>query len=268
MTHEEIIDAVDARFPGLRCDPVAVADQLARRFPEGAPLPAEGVAEIALALACAAGDPPGLALFEAHYLDVVPLALARMKLGADRVDEIRQLVRQKLLVAEPEQVPKVVSYAGEGRLRGLVQVVAVRTAVSALRKEGRMVGDHELARHPDPEQDPELAYLKAHYRAAFAQAFEASLRALSARDRNLLRLQLEGGLTVEELGRVYGVHRATATRWLTRLRAELLKETRRRLGAVLEAPEAELDSVIRLVKSRLDLSLHRMLQTMADPVSE
>lgn len=261
MTPEQITAAVESRFPGLACDADAVAHHLAGREASTSP---EGVAEIALALGCAAGDATALSLFEAHYLDVVPLALARMKLGPDRVDEIRQLVRQKLLVAESEKPPKVVGYAGEGRLRGLVQVVSVRTAVSALRKEGRMVGDDDLARHPDPERDPELAYLKAHYRAAFAEAFEASVRALSSRDRNLLRLQLEGGLTVEELGRVYGVHRATATRWLTRLRADLLKDTRKRLGAKLDAPDTELDSVIRLVQSRLDLSLHRMLQTVTE----
>jgi len=261
MSPEEITAAVSARFPGLSFDPAAVADRLESRDGLSA---LEGVAEVALALGCAAGDATALSLFEAQFLDVVPLALARMKLGADRVDEVRQQVREKLLVSKSAAPPKLLDYAGEGRLRGLVQVVAVRTAVSALRKDGRMIGDDDLARHPDPESDPELSYLEAHYRAAFAEAFEGAIRALSSRDRNLLRLQLEGGLTVEELGRVYGVHRATATRWLTRLRSDLLKDTRKRLGTSLDAPDAELDSVIRLVKSRIDLSLHRMLQTVAD----
>ena len=64
---------------------------------------------------------------------------------------------------------------------------------------------------------------------------------------------------------MYGVHRATATRWLAQIRAQVLAETRRRLGEVLAVPARELDSVMDLVQSRLDVSLQRMLTERSSP---
>ncbi len=61
------------------------------------------------------------------------------------------------------------------------------------------------------------------------------------------------------MGKLHQVHRATAARWLQSIRDALLERTRVELQARLGAGAADVDSVIRLVASRLDVSLERVL---------
>jgi RNA polymerase sigma-70 factor (ECF subfamily) len=166
------------------------------------------------------------------------------------------------LVAKAGGHPKLDQYAAGGRLRGLVQVVAVREAISLLRKHKRAPHDDDLTALASPEHDPELRYLAAQYRAAFSQAFEAAVRKLTSRERNFLRLQSQAGMNVEQIAAMYNVHRATATRWLTKIREQLLAETQRGLAAELAISTRELESVMRLIQDNLDISVQRMLQTI------
>ncbi|MFC1610733.1 transcriptional regulator, partial [Myxococcota bacterium] len=82
---------------------------------------------------------------------------------------------------------------------------------------------------------------------------------LSAKDRNLLRQSLLDGLSIDQLGAIYRVHRATAARWLAGARERVLKETLSALRQRLKIDEAEFKSLINLVRSQLDLSLARLL---------
>jgi RNA polymerase sigma-70 factor (ECF subfamily) len=168
------------------------------------------------------------------------------------------------LVAEPGAA-RVVEYAGRGRLRGLVQVVATRLAVDHTRAKDRPGGGDELDDLVAIADDPELAFLKATYRAAWREAFTAAVGDLDARARNLLRLHHLGGATLEQLAAMYGVHRATAVRWLADARAGLLRGTRRRLTAALAVSPAELDSILALIGSRLEASVGRLLADDGDP---
>ena len=75
----------------------------------------EALAELYLACGCSRGDKAALAHLDARYLASVPAALAHMRLPAETIDEVRQLVRHKLLVAEPGKAPKLEGYAGRGK---------------------------------------------------------------------------------------------------------------------------------------------------------
>ena len=186
-----------------------------------------------------------------------------MKLAAATVEDVRAAVRDRLLLADGGHRPKIIDYAGQGRLRGLVQVSAVRTAISLLRhakKELPVAGDDVAARLATPEYDAELALIKAQYRAAFAAAFAEAARELDARDRNLLRLHHLGGVTLEQLASMYGVHRATAVRWLAAARDRLFAGTRDRMKQQLT--DTELDEVMDLIQSRLEVSVRRLLSSI------
>ena len=216
--------------------------------------------ELALAHGCAAGDPAALAALERHYLAGIPAGLGHMKLPAAVVDDVVQLTRARLLVAEPGATPRILEYAGQGRLRGLVQVVAARAAVDHTRGQRRFTGDDDsLADLAAVADDPELQFLKAHYREAWKAAFTAAAGDLDARDRNLLRLHHLSGVTLEQLAAMYGVHRATVVRWLADVRRRLLDGTRSRLGATLAVSSEELDSILALIGSRLEASVGRLL---------
>ncbi len=265
LSHEAIARAGQA-WPDLKISQAVFATYVEQRAHARGALDEEALAELFIACGCHLGDRIALSLFDTRYLNVVSVALAHMALSADQVDEVRQLVRHKLLVAEPGAESKLDGYAGRGKLRGLVQVVAVRAAISMIRKNKPHVKrSDDLAELPDnAHDDPELAYMKKTYRAAFKRAFQAALGSLTSRQRNVLRLHHFGGLTVEQVGKVYGVHRATATRWLAQIRASLMSATGERLGADLNIPPAELGSLMGLIRSRLDVSVQRLLESHSD----
>src|SRR5262245_28483153 len=54
--------------------------------------------DLFLATACAAGDPAALRHFDANFIAGVDGRVARFELSADKLDELRQKVRTKLLV--------------------------------------------------------------------------------------------------------------------------------------------------------------------------
>ncbi|HVQ13645.1 MAG TPA: sigma factor-like helix-turn-helix DNA-binding protein, partial [Vicinamibacterales bacterium] len=103
--------------------------------------------------------------------------------------------------------------------------------------------------------DVELEVIRRRYCSAFEAAIARALAALPVRDRTLLRLRFVERVEVDRIATMYGVHRATATRWLADGRVRLVDETRRILTTELGATGAEIDSIAGLVRSHLHVSL-------------
>ena len=78
--------------------------------------------------------------------------------------------------------PKLLGYAGKGALRGLLKVTATRTAISMLRKGGRVGPGDDPVLDPEASRDFEASFLKERYRGAFREAFEAHRRQAFRRD--------------------------------------------------------------------------------------
>ncbi len=252
-----------AAWPGVRVEPRELVEVLAHKLAGDDPpaLAAAALAEIHLAVACARGDAGAITAFDRAYLDVVPKALAGMKLPAATVEDVRATVRDKLLLADGDRPPRVVEYAGRGRLRGLVQVTATRTAIDRIRHEAREV-ELPVGRDLAAPVDVELSLIKAQYREAFSAGFAQAVAAASRRDRNLLRLHFIGGVTLEQLAQMYGVHRATIVRWLASAREAVFGATRTHVAETIGAPPEELDEMFELVRSRVELSVERLLASV------
>jgi RNA polymerase sigma-70 factor (ECF subfamily) len=225
-------------------------------------------ADLYLACACAAADPRALAAFDALYLAGAPAALARMHLGASEVDEVLQIVREKLLVAAgPGRPPRIRELAGRGSLDGLVRVVAIRTALN-LRRARRRRSEHPDGSLVDVlmgETDPAAGISMAEARAELKRAFEQALARLDARQRNLLRLHLCHRLGIDDIGRLHQVHRATAARWLERIREQLRRDTRAVLSAVHGGRDSAIEDLLHLADSQLHISFERLLATRPGP---
>jgi hypothetical protein len=63
------------------------------------------------------------------------------------------------------------------------------------------------------------------------------------------------GATLDELARLYRVHRATVARMLGRARELVLAATRNHLVSQLEVPSQDIDSILRMIWSRIEISL-------------
>ncbi len=245
----------------------AFATHLAAQDPSTLSL--DGAVEIALADACARHDQAALIAFDQSFLAVVPRRLAHMRLDRAVIDEVMQQTRIKLLTQHaPGAPPRLLNYAGTGKLAGLVHVTASRLAIDLIRAQsvGHVDSPDSLVEASD---DPEMTYLKAHYQTAFADACRAALAALTPKDRNLLRLHHLDGVGLEKLATMNNVHRATIVRRLADIRAAILLGTRQRLATSMGGATAtELDSVMGLIASQMNASVQRLLASAAAPVPD
>jgi RNA polymerase sigma-70 factor (ECF subfamily) len=252
------IAAARAAFPG-----VSVPDDVFRAYVEarrrdGGPKP-EHAASLYLACACTRGDKAAVRAFESQFIPEVKRALGRLRLSNEELEEVVQRLRSQLLVGEGDVPPRIASYTGEGDLRGFLRVTAVRSALK-LKRGDKLVADPDAALEvASARDDPELSYMKELYRESFRASFRAALDGLGDRDKNLLRQHFVDGLGIDALGRMYGVHRATAARWVQAAREELLAATRREFAARTRASKRECDSLLRMVQSRFDVTLRRLI---------
>jgi RNA polymerase sigma-70 factor (ECF subfamily) len=213
-----------------------------------------------LTCACVRGVPAAVRAFEKEYVGEIQRAGERMRLSADAAAELTQILRQELLVGRDGGRPKLAEYAGRGDLRGWLRVTATRAALKVIRRQGKFKDDDSaLLEARSADDDPELSYMKALYRDAFRAAFRDAVAALDARDRNILRQHFVEGMTIDDLGAFYRVHRATTARWLAAAREHLLAETRKGFLRHARVSPRECDSVLRMVQSRLEASLWRLL---------
>ena len=212
--------------------------------------------DLYLACACLHGDSGALAAFDRHCLSVIDRALPRLGIDADTIREVKQRLRHTLLVAESGP-PRLAGFAGRGELRSWIRVLAVHEALAIARQAERHITADEdrLVELACAGASPELEYCKRVYRREFELAFREAVQSLSDRERILVRQHFLDGVSVHDLGRLYRVHRATAGRWLERARDAILAATRARLMERLDVPPAELESILRLVLSRLEISL-------------
>lgn len=217
-----------------------------------------------LALACVAGSAAAMRTFEGRYLDSVEGVLQQRGLSADERAEVRQRIRVRLFVAQREGTPVVLHYAGQGRLGGLVRVVAIREA-ARLRS-----GIVPRALSPDDlgGRELDLRVLDQRQQRLAKSAFERAAEGLPRRDRTILRLHYARGVSGPRLAKMYGVHRGTAARWIESARINLL----RRFLAEVEAAAPELGVHERQrfdtwFRSNVELTLSRVFKTAAPVVS-
>jgi RNA polymerase sigma-70 factor (ECF subfamily) len=214
--------------------------------------------DLVLAFACAELDAVALRAFDAAYLSLIPRYIARFDLSAHLGAEVGQRVRMKLLLGQP---PGIARYRGHGPLAAWVRVSAVRVAidVASTAWSGDELDDKKLGLVESLADNPEIATLKNAYREQLTTAIEETLAALGLRDRTLLRLQVVDGLGIDAIAGIYGIHRATAARWLGAVRARIFQELRDRLTPFTAASTGELRSIVRLLGHELRVSAAEIL---------
>lgn len=220
-------------------------------------------ADLFVALGCAMGDRSAIGVLESECIREAGKSLAKRRTPEDVVEEANQNVRERLLVGQGR--PRILDYDGRGDLRSWVRVVVVREAIHvAKRRSNEVPLAYELLERPSLQDTPEAAYFRAHYRAAYKEAFEVAVGALSSRERALLRQQIVLGMNVDEIALLYDVHRATAARWVQAARDELLAKVRSNLTARLNISRADMISILRMLESQLALSMSRLLRVTED----
>jgi RNA polymerase sigma-70 factor, ECF subfamily len=242
--------------PGIDVPQAEFERYLAERLPTPDPSTAH-VEDLYVACGCALGNGPALAALDRELTSVVPGAVSGMKLDASAVQEVVQLIRQKLLLGGEDGRPRILDYAGRAPLKSWLRAMAVRVALNFKRDEKVHAHEDEdlLDNLPDADEDAELRHMRGKYKKELKDAFRAALDALSPEERNQLRLHFVEGVPLDKIGRLYEVNKSTVSRWLARSRETLLKEMRQVLAERLNLAHPDVDSLIRLAVRHFELSL-------------
>lgn len=211
------------------------------------------VGDLYLTCACAAGRSEAIALLQQQHRPRLRATLHTLRLSAAQCEELEQALWVRLFVHESGVRPQIESYSGKGPLRSWLCIVAARAARRLVQRHGPELDDDRLLELAGSDPGSELGLLKQRHRKQFHAAFHHALRALSARERNLLR-SLLSGMTNAQIGLLCGVHPGTVKRWMAEVRARLLAETQALLMAQLGIDRSEVESLIRLLGSDLDMS--------------
>jgi RNA polymerase sigma-70 factor (ECF subfamily) len=253
------IEAGRAAWPDVALDELAFVRHLAGLAKESLP-PRSHAGDLWIACACAAGVPGAAAAFERAYRPVIEKAVARV--DRHSVDEGTQAVLVSLLVADPGARPRIAEYGGRAALKTWLATVAANATLRLHRRRDDQ--PHETLSGLAEEianAEPELALAKFRHRADLEAALRDALANLDARQRMLLRARHVKGWRLERLATMYRVSRATAARMVTAAHEALSQETKRLLRERLKLSRSEMESLVQLLQSQLEVSLVKLLGT-------
>lgn len=201
----------------------------------------------------------------ARQLSEIKLAVGRVRVDADIAADAQQILLERLLVVPPGGgAPKIATYDGRGPLGAWLRVAWAREALylQKRRSAGEQPEDtDQLLAFAVAERDPEVELLKREYHAKYRESFARAVSTLSSRERALLRQHLVLTMSIDEVGTIYGVHRATAARWINDAKEKLLRALLADLRSTLGVSADEARRIRQLIESRLDVSVHRLLRS-------
>jgi RNA polymerase sigma-70 factor (ECF subfamily) len=257
-----LVERARQEVPGVELDPVGFVAHVAERVtfdrhgqPVLRPLHA---GDLWIAYGCVIKHAGALAAFEQRFAPEIKKALTRSFEPA-LADDAEHALRERLLLVADDQPSRLSSYAGRGALASWLRAAAVRQAVDLMRSRRELpadpatLGDTAIG-------DPLLAQLKDRYRAEFRAAFSDAAAQLTDRERTLLRYRFVDDLSIDEIGVLYGVHRATVARWLASIRESLFELTRSALMTRLSIADSDVDSLLRLIDSQLEISIEAVMR--------
>jgi RNA polymerase sigma-70 factor (ECF subfamily) len=233
------------------------------------------VEDLFLAHACLDGDAAALRTFDATYVAQVRSYVGRFSFAASDLAEVEQLVRVRLLAGLS---PKLAQYTGAGPLARWVRVAAVRVAVNfvASRPELPSTADvsseeelaFAVANSPNPEDQVVDLLMTARHRDLVRDVLGEALASLPRHEKAVLRMHLLDGVAVETIAREFAVHRATAARWVSSIRAQVAETVNRRLSRQLGASASQVRSLFRGLRFDLELGMNRLLPAPRDAAPE
>jgi len=194
--------------------------------------------ELFLALACSLGDGIAWEHFVDDYLPLVRRFAERAcRASAEAEDLAQDLVAALIPPAAPGKPSRLAGYNGGGSLGAWLRVTVARAAIDRFRRDRRQISlevmEEQGSELPAPSADSARERagepLDAHWGPVLSKLLEEELRLLPARDRLILALYYLRGVRLEAIGRQFGVHEATASRWIEAAR----KRVRKRVEAAL-----------------------------------
>jgi RNA polymerase sigma factor (sigma-70 family) len=245
--------------------------------------------DLYLAIGCAGGDRIAWECFADDYLPLLRKFACQACKNCDAGEDLAQeiitvLLGESAAAGEKEGKPsaadqgsedrgsagaggKLMTYNGRGSLAGWLRASVAHAAIDRFRRGGREVSlDEPAAPGPGLSQTnagqavPGEEALDARWGPILSRALEHELSSLSAHDRLFLNLYYLQGVSLKSIGRQFGVHEATASRRLERLRQEVRRRVERTLRKNYGLGSRDISSLWHWVCENENPALESVLQ--------
>lgn len=219
-------------------------------------------ADLGVAFGAISGSSEAWRILDTQYFSESVRVLGRLQLTQSQLDDVCQHTRTRLFLPGPRGVAKLQQYMARGSLTAWLKMVVTRDAIDMLSKkevELPAFGDDFWDALPASQDDSEMALLRRQYGAQLKDTVESVVADMHEEHRCVLRYHLVEGLTIDDIAMILGVHRATVARRINKARDEMAKTTRERMREHLQVSASQFASVMRLIDTQIDLSLHRLL---------
>lgn len=247
---EGILAEVASEVP-WRVEIADTASFVRERVDEREPSPAQ-IRELSLARACLQGDEAAIAAL----LEIVHEVAPRVRWPEVEVGDRAARIWAHVMSDDANGICRLATFDGRGPLAAWLRVVSARLARRERpRPEVELDPEEGLAAWWATAAAAERDLIKDMYVDRVREAFRASVSSLRQEDRVLLHLHYRRGVSLENLTRVYGVHRVTLSRRLGAARKQILERAVSAMTESTTMTEHECRSLLRTLRSRLELSL-------------
>ncbi len=184
--------------------------------------------DLFLATACAHDDRVAWEHFADDYLPILKNFAAHACGNSSDGEDLAQEITTKLL----KEKRRLAGYNGRASLANWLRVAVSHAAVDRFRRTKRQTSLEDLdnsAALADPVKDDAEESLDSRWGPVISAIANECLGQFSAHDRLLLGLYYLQSVPLKDIGRQFGIHEATAYRWLDRMRRDIKKQVERQL---------------------------------------
>jgi RNA polymerase sigma-70 factor len=227
--------------------------------------------DLCLAVACAKGDEAAWEDFFRDYRSYLLSVARTMTSDASAAEQLADSTFAELYglrESEGARISKFSFYSGRGSLRGWLRAVVFQLSADAHRQTSRFVQPEEtddldkLARVAEPTDrrvSAEASFIRERYKVAVSDALRRAIDALEPRERLLLAYYYYDEMTLREIGRLFDVHEATISRWLTKVQKRTRKLVEKSLARDHRFNRREVAEAIQLAAEEMDISVREYL---------
>jgi RNA polymerase sigma-70 factor (ECF subfamily) len=227
--------------------------------------------DLCLAVACAKGDEAAWEDFYRDYRSYMVNIARTMTHDAGAAEQLADSTFAELYGLRESggaRVSKFSFYSGRGSLRGWLRAVVFQLSADHHRQTSRLVQTEEpedmdrlvlAADTGERHAAPEVSFVNERYRAAIADALRRAVAELESRDRLLLAYYYYDEMTLREIGRLFDVHEATVSRWLTKIQKRIRKLVEKGLARDHHFNRHEVSEAIELAAQQMDVNVREYL---------
>ncbi len=205
--------------------------------------------DLFLATACASDDRVAWECFADDYLPMLRKFASQACGGSGKGEDLAQEIAARLL----GEKHRLAGYNGRGSLAGWLRVAVSHAAIDRFRRMRKQVSLEDLQEwdtqtaHNNPTSRDGEESLDSRWGPVISRVANEIMSRLSARDRLLLGLYYLRDVPLKAIGRHFGIHEATASRWLEKLRRNIRKQVESELRKKHGLRVSEIQSLWRWI---------------------